>query len=448
MEVTRELCEAYADEILALAEPDRLSSVWALAERAVREEAPGLIIVVGLTLRDRGHTDWAEYVFNVALKVPGARGAALFELSVAASLTGRPQEAVILLSRLEAEQPLNAYQQRAYVHQLIRTGDHEGALARLEIAHQQEPWQVEEHTTLRQFADYWRQHPLDAALARCRALRNVYPSRTPEQLAADITAALDSGRPYSLIRVNDGEGSVLHLSVSDEAEYHALYTRNRREFHTKFWFGDLSMEFDPAYTRTCRELNAVLKRADCLGADHSLGLPVEYRWASLRNVPCLFNVVRKLEQIAAEPDFEPGRIGLCDPQVAHPLLFEGHLERLIRSRPQLGLISCHAALPEALKRRFDLAEVFFHKTPGEAAVEDRAAREPFGVWHERLCEEVSQARSGVLYLVGAGIPGKIYCDLIKKAGGVALDIGAIADVWMKAPTRSGIEAFAQYALKA
>jgi hypothetical protein len=162
----------------------------------------------------------------------------------------------------------------------------------------------------------------------------------------------------------------------------------------------------------------------------------------------LFNVVRKLEQISAKPGFVPGRIGICDPQVAHPLLFEGHLERLIRKKPRLGVISCHAALPEALKQRFDLSEVFFHKTPGEAKLAEPAEREPFGVWHERLKAEVSGAEPGVLYLVGAGIPGKIYCDIIKRAGGIALDIGAVADIWMQAPTREGIAGWSAHALTA
>ncbi len=39
--------------------------------------------------------------------------------------------------------------------------------------------------------------------------------------------------------------------------------------------------------------------------------------------------------------------------------------------------------------------------------------------------------SGCLFLVGAGILGKYYCDLIKRQGGVALDIGSVFDSWAK-----------------
>jgi hypothetical protein len=339
----------------------------------------------------------------MCLKIPGARGSALFELSVAAALTGRPQEAVTLLAKLDAEEELDAYRQRAYAQQLIQLGDLDGAVARLEAAEALEPWAFQEHASYRQFFDYWLRFPLAEAVARAEALKTAYAFRTAAQLADDVMNALGRGQPYSMIRLNDGEGSILHLSVTDQARYDALYLRNRREFHVKFWFGDESMVFDPGYARLCQEFNSILPNADCLGADQSKGLVNEYRWAS-------------------------------------------HLERLIGHRPQLGVVSCHSGLPEALKRRFGLSEVYFHKTPGEAKVADPGAREPVEVWHERLRAELQDVRPGVLYLVGAGIPGKIYCDLIKKAGGIALDVGAVVDIWMKAPTRTHFQDMTSHAL--
>jgi len=37
--------------------------------------------------------------------------------------------------------------------------------------------------------------------------------------------------------------------------------------------------------------------------------------------------------------------------------------------------------------------------------------------------------NGKLFLVGAGFLGKIYCDLIKRHGGIALDVGSMMDRW-------------------
>jgi hypothetical protein len=237
----------------------------------LREGAAGFPYHHSLVLRDRGHIEWAEYVFNMCLKIPGARGSALFELSVAAALTGRPQEAVILLAKLDAEEELDAYRQRAYAQQLIQLGDLDGAVARLEAAEALEPWAFQEHASYRQFFDYWLRFPLAEAVARAEALKTVYAFRTAAQLADDVMNALGRGQPYSMIRLNDGEGSILHLSVTDQARYDALYLRNRREFHVKFWFGDESMVFDPGYVRLCQEFNSILPNADCLGADQSKG---------------------------------------------------------------------------------------------------------------------------------------------------------------------------------
>ncbi|MDY6885713.1 MAG: hypothetical protein SWL02_18320 [Pseudomonadota bacterium] len=42
---------------------------------------------------------------------------------------------------------------------------------------------------------------------------------------------------------------------------------------------------------------------------------------------------------------------------------------------------------------------------------------------------------GHVYLVGAGILGKVYCHQIKKSGGIALDVGSVPDVWVGKPSR-------------
>ena len=42
---------------------------------------------------------------------------------------------------------------------------------------------------------------------------------------------------------------------------------------------------------------------------------------------------------------------------------------------------------------------------------------------------------GAIFLVGAGVLGKIYCDVIKEKGGIAIDIGAIFDAWANVKSR-------------
>ena len=42
---------------------------------------------------------------------------------------------------------------------------------------------------------------------------------------------------------------------------------------------------------------------------------------------------------------------------------------------------------------------------------------------------------GMLYLVGGGLYGKLYCQLIKAQGGIALDLGSLFDAWLGIPSR-------------
>ena len=49
---------------------------------------------------------------------------------------------------------------------------------------------------------------------------------------------------------------------------------------------------------------------------------------------------------------------------------------------------------------------------------------------------------GSVVLIGAGILGKIYCDIVKNSGGIALDVGSLMDAIAKKDTRGvGFESF-------
>jgi len=174
-------------------------------------------------------------------------------------------------------------------------------------------------------------------------------------------------------------------------------------------------------------------------------LEVAYQYGSVRNVPAVYNVVRKLHQLAADPGLDSGQVTLCASHINQDLSASGGLERLLASQRRIGLVSCYDALPNALKSRFGVEEVLFHRTAGEASIAGSRTRW-FQEWHERVSDQVKNAEPGTLYLVAAGIVGKVYCDQIKRAGGVALDIGSIADIWMRTRTRPGYETRASEAL--
>jgi hypothetical protein len=358
---------------------------------------------------------------------------ALFERSVALALQGRPAEAVEVLARCEAESPLNSFQQRHYAVQLARAGRYEAASARLEAALSLDPASKPECVALEQYFAYSRRFPYEQAHARTRALLDHHAFRGPKEVADDVLAALREGRGYCMIRLNDGEGAIMPLSVSDEAEFVEAYRRNRKYFH-RWWFGHEAID-EPDWLAASAELGRVIANADCLGGYNIAHLEVRHRQGDFQMQSSLFNIVRKLEQIRERDPERARAITLTDPVINRFMLNDGELERVLHAQERIGLVSWNPDLPAALAKRFGLKEVFFHRTTGEGAIMGGVEPEPFGEFHRRLKTELANARPGVLYLVGAGVPGKICCELIKRAGGVALDIGTVVDIWMKAPIR-------------
>jgi len=56
--------------------------------------------------------------------------------------------------------------------------------------------------------------------------------------------------------------------------------------------------------------------------------------------------------------------------------------------------------------------------------------------YDQMRAELSGFAPGTLALVGAGIPGKVYCHWLKEAGCVALDVGATFDAWIGRASRT------------
>ncbi len=80
--------------------------------------------------------------------------------------------------------------------------------------------------------------------------------------------------------------------------------------------------------------------------------------------------------------------------------------------------------PETLAK-----SAFFHRIG--KIISRRRPRSP----NDHLLEELEPAFPGQVFFVGAGICGKVYCDVIARRGGIALDIGAVCDAWLGIPTR-------------
>jgi hypothetical protein len=117
------------------------------------------------------------------------------------------------------------------------------------------------------------------------------------------------------------------------------------------------------------------------------------------------------------------------------------MKDMLRELRVVTVITCNDIEP-ALRAVNPAIKVLHIHVPGEAGHEGERKNEwnRFDPHYPGVFKRVmSRLNSGGFagpVLVGAGPLGKIYCDAVKHAGGVAIDIGSIMDAWAGRMTRS------------
>lgn len=215
----------------------------------------------------------------------------------------------------------------------------------------------------------------------------------------------------SLVRLGDGEGRLLgYPDFVDKAEL---------DRSLGIWFG--RTDFDAA---ALAGLSAQLRRA-VQGAD-IVGVP-RLKQQQRSEYQTVIEAIGRFALIGA-------RQTLTDAAIHRYLQFGLFYRRLLGGLDFCGLVSCRD-LAATLQRTFGIARVSQYLIPGEAAHPG-----PFGGRHfpdrfEELRRTLAVPHPGAVFLVGAGALGKIYCQWIKEAGGIAIDIGSLCDAWASVETR-------------
>jgi len=131
----------------------------------------------------------------------------------------------------------------------------------------------------------------------------------------------------------------------------------------------------------------------------------------------------------------PRGMRYCSAWIHYELHRSGALFELLEAQDQNGLISCRSDLPARLESLFGLS-VSYLEIPG--MYRDLKPADATGDYIERLqscLENVRVAFPGMVFLVGGGLFGKLYCHAIQSQGGIALDVGALLDAWVGIPSR-------------
>jgi len=119
--------------------------------------------------------------------------------------------------------------------------------------------------------------------------------------------------------------------------------------------------------------------------------------------------------------------------------FWGIYRYILTGVERVTLISCHEQIKQVVADKFGIAKVDVILIPSEYRHSHQlnthqTDNDHYPYHFNRILAELCVNR-GDLFLVAAGFLGKIYCNEIKKKGGIGIDIGSIADMWLGHNTR-------------
>lgn len=276
----------------------------------------------------------------------------------------------------------------------------------------------------------------DAAIRHAREREARSEWLAPHALMEALEAACVADRPFSFVRLGDGEARYAlaaglaqgpGLQLGDAAMLGDLVWSN--------WFGTRMSEADPrALARLARDYARAVVDADVLGvADaHRLAsdtshfgyLAAQETWLrhALKRGSSRRRFTSALNHYALDA-------------------LSPHLSRLLAGRAFVAAVSPHPDLAHRLATALNIPQHADYPIPAEGRLPTAEATRLKGAHFPDRCQallhQLRVPARGSVFVVAAGLLGKVYCHRIKALGGVAIDIGSVADGWMGFDTRPG-----------
>jgi hypothetical protein len=258
-----------------------------------------------------------------------------------------------------------------------------------------------------------------------------------------VRSAVSAGRPFSLIRLNDGEAVVLSydedMSLQDLAYLHSHWGA---EGVTLGSVAEVKQDLEAA----AHGADVIGIRNDIVGVSLPCGLLDRPGPEVKEIVSSLFDLrsgeVDNLSAMGARrlallhrflSHFEWSEDQLfCSVWIHWELLATGALNSILEDVSHVGLVTSKPELEQLVARRFDVRTSI-------VTVPDKFAEAGGSGNHVptryRAIKPDLNFPEGTLVLVGAGIPGKVYCQWLKEFGCVAIDVGAVFDAWVGKASR-------------
>ncbi|GEM_PF-1786663 len=233
-----------------------------------------------------------------------------------------------------------------------------------------------------------------------------------EQLLSSIENAVVNEQPLSFVRLGHGENRVLGYNYS--------FSKEDADHTTQILFGEkFSHEI-------LDELSYYLKQS-FTNAD-IIGTPIFRGFDSRSDL----KIVDNTSYIHLRDFNGLENTLLCDVNVHLKALRTKKFGKLLKSIPQINIIASRK-VDDIIQKALNVSTHQIYIPTEHAFSDNDINRTPVKGKHYpdyfmKIMENIkSTVKPGSFYLVGAGILGKIYCNEIKKYGGVAIDVGSLID---------------------
>ena len=265
-----------------------------------------------------------------------------------------------------------------------------------------------------------------------------------------ILHASVSRRSFSFIRLGDGEGVLLSLA-EDSPERDLQYLRQH--------IGPAAEDCEVRLRLKQRALRSI-QSADLVGVrDDIVGVTFDKRTFSVEEQEFLvsfranfklrpperqlaFAGARRIALLHRELsglDFD-GTHNFCSAWMHYRMHCSGLLFSLLKQHDRIGIISCRAEAPALLTEILGL-QVAYHPIPDMyRKLSTRIGHAEYLDSLESILYKQLVEFPGMIFLVGGGLFGKTYCQLIKSQGGIALDVGSLLDAWVGIASRPTVYA--------
>lgn len=252
----------------------------------------------------------------------------------------------------------------------------------------------------------------------------------PVSITNKIEKAVKDKTPLSMVRLGDGEFTIIRYPLS------AMEKECRARIHRWFDASQLS-------TKQIRVIRNQIHSA-CVDAN-ILGVP------SLRE-RIKMNKWRGFEPICKN-------LGILTKGKVYYHFYKVQAidyQRILQHVDEVTCITCRN-IPLQMQKHFNLQSVRMITIPPETFLFNKkmkrhnknvTGKKHYPNMYTKIIKHLqSEDLTGRVFLIGAGGLGKSYCMHVKKAGGIALDIGALFDGWAGLYTRPFLKKPIRYKLK-